>query len=128
MYKHLQFYHQWATALCNTAISIANIDSHKLACAHTQNRTLFKMLGFCRSGHIFQFHTMFNYKCEGIALNWNLSHTYPNTSRCDYNQLLWQLISLGKKIVKINVSGMLIVNCDWICKHPTFWIMFYFEY
>ena len=50
-YEHLQFYHQWATALCNAAIYVANIEDSKLACAHTQNRT-FKMLDFCRSGHI----------------------------------------------------------------------------
>ena len=51
-YQHLQFYHQWATALCNAAITIANIEGSKLACAHTQNITFFKMLDFRRSGHI----------------------------------------------------------------------------
>ena len=37
--------------LCNAAISIASIEGGKLACAHTQNITFFKMLGFHRSGH-----------------------------------------------------------------------------
>ena len=37
MYEHLQFYHQWATELYNATISIANIESDKLAWADTQN-------------------------------------------------------------------------------------------
>ena len=31
--EHLQFNHQWATALCNTAITIANIEGGKIVCA-----------------------------------------------------------------------------------------------
>ena len=38
--------------LCNAAINIVNIEGGKLACADTQNRTLYRMLNFCRSGHI----------------------------------------------------------------------------
>ena len=41
-YKHLQLYRQWATAFCNAAIAIGNIEGGKLACAHTQNRTFSK--------------------------------------------------------------------------------------
>ena len=45
--------HQWATALCNAAINIASIEGSKLACAHIQNRTFFKMLDFRRASHIY---------------------------------------------------------------------------
>ena len=37
---------------CNAAITIANFEGGKLACAHTQNRTFFKVLDFRRSCHI----------------------------------------------------------------------------
>ena len=37
------FYHQWATENKNAAINIANIESGKLACADTQNRTLLRI-------------------------------------------------------------------------------------
>ena len=57
-YEHLQFYCQWATALCNAAITIANIEGGKLACAHTQNGTLCNMLGF-RTSHIIMVYMYF---------------------------------------------------------------------
>ena len=47
-YEHLELYCQWATALCNAAINIANIEGNKIVCVHTctHNKNLFKMLDF----------------------------------------------------------------------------------
>ena len=58
-------YNVWFTSLLNmsiynstiseleySSITIASIEGGQLAWAHTQNRTIFKMLGFHRSGHI----------------------------------------------------------------------------
>ena len=41
--------------LCNAAINIADIEGGKLAYAHIQSRTLFKMLDFHTSGHIYMY-------------------------------------------------------------------------
>ena len=61
-YYSIYMYSVWITSLLSMRIystselqhfvNIVNIEGGKLACANTQNRTLFKMLGFCRSGHI----------------------------------------------------------------------------
>ena len=48
-YEHLQLYHQWVTELCNTAISIANIEGGKISHAHIHKK---KMLDFRRFSHI----------------------------------------------------------------------------
>ena len=37
----------------STTINIANIEGGKIPCAYTQNRKLFKMLDFHRSGHMY---------------------------------------------------------------------------
>ena len=42
----------YVDALCNIAITIANIEGCKLACAHTQSRTLCNNVGFSQIGHI----------------------------------------------------------------------------
>ena len=69
-YKHLQFYHQWATAFCNAAITIANIEGGKLACAHTQNRTFFK--NFLQ----IQSHNYYNNKC--VLKSYSTLFTFPD--------------------------------------------------
>ena len=46
----MSIYNSTIGELCNTAITTTDMDGHKLTCAHTQNRTLFKMLDFCKFG------------------------------------------------------------------------------
>ena len=55
--------------LCNPAICIANIESGKLAWADTQNGTLFKMLDFRRSGHIYNVYTYITTVTVYVMLN-----------------------------------------------------------
>ena len=42
---HVQLHHQWAMAICNTTINIANIEEIFFKCEHTHN-------SFRRSGHV----------------------------------------------------------------------------
>ena len=44
-------YNSTISELQHFVMPLASIEDGKLACAHTQNRTLFKVLGFRRSGH-----------------------------------------------------------------------------